>query len=116
MSRKSPKEKTFEVTVPAEFREYYRSLNEGEELKKSIDSLVESLERAPLKAGAFVPKDRWPEEYKRMGLGNVYKANLTKGARISYTVILNRDGSGIVRVTDFFQTHKDYAKKFGYDV
>jgi hypothetical protein len=51
-----------------------------------------------------------------MGLGNVYKANLTKGARISYTVILNRDESGIARVIDFFQTHKDYAKKFGYDV
>jgi hypothetical protein len=84
-------------------------------MKKSIDSLVDSLEQAPLKAGAFVPKDRWPEEYKRMGLGNVYKANLAKGARISYTVILNPAASGTVRVIDFFQTHKDYAK-FGYDV
>ncbi len=101
MSRKPPKERPFEVTVPVGFREYHRSLGESDEMKKSIDSLVESLEQTPLKVGAFVPKDKWPEEYKMMALGNVYKANLSKGARISYTVVLNRDGSGTVRMIDF---------------
>jgi hypothetical protein len=69
MSRKPPKGKGFEVTVPAEFREYYRSLDEDEEMKKSIDSLVESLEMAPLKAGAFVPKDRVAKGIQADGVG-----------------------------------------------
>jgi hypothetical protein len=51
-----------------------------------------------------------------MGLSNVYKANLAKGARITYTVTLSQAGSGLVRVIEFFPTHKEYAKKFGYDV
>lgn len=51
-----------------------------------------------------------------MGLSNVYKADLARGARITYSVTVNQGGSGVVRVIEFFATHKDYAKKFGYDV
>jgi hypothetical protein len=51
-----------------------------------------------------------------MGLSNVYKADLAKGARITYSVTVNKDGSGVVKVVEFFATHKDYAKKFGYGV
>lgn len=69
MSRKSPKEKGFEVTVPAEFREYYRSLNEGEEMKKSIDSLVESLERAPAQSRRLRPEGQVARGIQADGVG-----------------------------------------------
>ena len=85
-------------------------------MKRSFDALIESLEETPLDAGAFISRNLWPDEYVQMGLGNVYKANLAKGARITYTVLLHKDGTGLVRVIDFFPTHKLYAKKFWYDV
>lgn len=107
--------KKFEVVVSVEFRELYRSMKD-EQVKKSIDSLADALEQRPLDAGAFVPKDRWPDEYRWMALNNVYKANLAKGARITYTVTLSQAGTGVVKVIEFFPTHKDYAKKFGYEV
>ncbi len=61
------------------------------QMKKSIDLLADALEQRPLDAGAFVAKDRWPDEYRRMGLNNIYKANLAKGARITYTVTSSHD-------------------------
>lgn len=105
----------FEVTVSVEFREFYRSM-EDKQMKKSIDSLADALEQTPLDAGDFVARSRWPQEYKKMGLSNVYKADLARGARITYSVTVNKDGSGVVKVVEFFATHKDYAKKFGYGV
>jgi hypothetical protein len=105
----------FEVIVSVEFRELYRSMKD-EQTKKAIDSLADALEQTPLDAGDFVARNRWPEEYKKTGFGNVYKANLARGARITYTVTLDKDGTGKVKVIDFFPNHKDYAKKFGYDV
>jgi homoserine kinase len=110
-----PVGKKFGLVVSVEFRALYRMMKD-EQMKRSIDSLADALEQRPLDAGAFVPKDRWPDEYRTMGLSNVYKANLTKGARITYTVTLSQAGSGLVRVIEFFPTHKDYAKKFGYGV
>jgi hypothetical protein len=107
--------KKFEVVVSVEFRELYRSMKD-EQMKKSIDSLADALEQTPLDAGDFVAKDRWPDEYKKMGFGNVYKADLARGARITYTVTLDKGGGGTSKVIEFFPTHKDYAKKFGYDV
>ena len=110
-----PVRKKFEVVVSTEFQELYRSMKD-EQLKRSIDSLVDALELRPLDAGSFVPKDRWPDEYRRRGLNNIYKANLAKGTRIVYTVTLSQAGSGTVKVIEFFPSHKNYAKKFGYDV
>lgn len=107
--------KKFEVTASVEFREFYRTTKD-EQMKKSIDSLADTLEQTPFDAGDFVARSRWPYEYKKMGLGNIYKANLARGARITYSVTVNRDGTGVVRIVEFFATHKDYAKKFGYDV
>ena len=107
--------KKFEVAVSVEFREFYRSMKD-EQMKKSIESLADALEQAPLGAGEFVSRSRWPREYKKMGLSNVYKANLARAARITYSVTVNQDGTGLVKVVEFFATHKDYAKKFGYDV
>ncbi len=107
--------KKFEVTVSVEFREFYKSMKD-EQMKKSIGSLSDALEQTPLDAGEFVSRSRWPREYKKMGLPNVYKADLARAARITYSVTLNKDGTGVVRVVEFFATHKDYAKKFGYDV
>ncbi len=107
--------KKFGLVVSVEFRAVYRMMKD-EQMKKSIDSLADALEQRPLDAGAFVPKDRWPDEYRTMGLSNVYKADLARGARITYTVTLSQAGSGLVRVIEFFPTHKNYAKKFGYDV
>lgn len=86
---------------------------EDGQMKRSIDGLVDTLEQTPLDAGDFVAKKRWPDEYKRMGLSNVYKADLARGARLTYTVTLFKDGSGVVKIVEFFPTHKDYAKKFG---
>jgi hypothetical protein len=51
-----------------------------------------------------------------MGFGNVYEADLARGARITYTVTFDKDGGGISKAVEFSPTHKDYAKKFGYDV
>ena len=113
--RRSGGKKRFEVLVSPEFRDYYRALRD-EQLKRSIDSLVDVLEQTPLDPGDFVAGDRWPAEYRRVGLRNLYKADLARGARLTYTVTVGKDGAGLVRIVEFFPTHKDYAKRFGYEV
>ena len=114
MSNKARRRK-FEVTAPVDFRDFYQSMKD-DQMKRSVDGLVDALEQRPLDAGDFVARKLWPDEYKTMGLNNVYKADLAKGARLTYTVTVFKDGSGMVKIIEFFATHKDYAKKFGYDV
>ncbi len=35
-----------------------------------------------------------------MRLGNVYRANLTRGARVTYSVNGKKDGTGVVKVVE----------------
>ena len=64
--------------------------------------------------GEKIPRPQWPPYYvKRYGIDNLWKFNLSKGARLVYT-LLSEKGRWIVVVLEAFLTHKEYEKRFGY--
>jgi len=47
------------------------------------------------------------------GISNLWKFNMSRGARLVYT-LLSESGLWVVVVLEMFLTHKEYEKRFGY--
>ncbi len=64
--------------------------------------------KANMTAGVKIPKPQWPRFYiRRYRINNLWKMDLLKGARLTYT-ILSEQGRWIVIVSEAFLTHKEY--------
>ncbi len=64
--------------------------------------------------GDKIARPQWPPFYvKRYQVSNLWKLNLSRGARLVYTV-LSENGRWVVVVLEMFLTHKEYEKRFGY--
>jgi len=50
---------------------------------------------------------------EKYGISNLWKFNMSKGARLVYT-LLSESGLWVVVVLEMFLTHKEYEKRFGY--
>jgi hypothetical protein len=102
-----------EVKGSTEFYKTYRTLKPGSPEKKIVDSGLDKLKQN-MTAGEKIQRPQWPPFYvKRYGINNLWKYNLSKAARLIYTV-LSEKGRWIVVVLEMFLTHKEYEKRFGY--
>ncbi len=78
-----------------------------------LDSALDNL-KSNLTVGAKIQKPLWPDYYTtRFGVNNLWKLDLSREARLVYTV-LNERGHWVVVVLEAFLTHKEYEKRFGY--
>lgn len=100
-----------DVGGTTKFRKYFRSIPESSPLKNEIimarQNLMEDLSR-----GDLIPHDRWPPEYRQLGITNLWRYPLKSAFRMIYTVISDFDGflGSIIEVLP----HKEYEKRFGY--
>ncbi len=75
---------------------------------KALDVLKENMF-----AGQLIEKKKFPKTYvQKYGITNLYKYNLDKAHRLTYT--LAADASGIAVVVLEIMDHKEYEKRFGY--
>ncbi len=78
-----------------------------------VDSALDKLKQN-MTVGEKIQRQRWPPYYvKRYGISSLWKFNMSKPARLIYT-LLSENGRWVVVVLEIFLTHKEYEKRFGY--
>jgi hypothetical protein len=103
----------FKITVRGEprFASFFLNLKDRQ-LKKKIDSVLNALKEHP-DSGDLVVQALWPDEYEKLALENLFRIEVGRGQRITYTIRI--EGSNLdVDVLEFFRTHKEYEKRFHY--
>jgi hypothetical protein len=95
----------------APFISFWNSLPCNCELREIINEALEALIEDRC-AGVSVEKNKIPRCYQRFGIDNLYKMNLRKNYRLTYTLIAKDEGicPHIIEV----MTHCEYLRRFGY--
>jgi hypothetical protein len=102
-----------QVKGSGEFYRFYRDLRPGSIERRIVDSGLEEL-KASATAGKKIQRPQWPPYYvRKYQVTNLWKLDLSRGARMIYTVLSERD-QRIVVVLEAFLTHKEYERRFGY--
>lgn len=87
---------------------------EEKRLAWQIRRAIDTLTKDPF-AGVAVPRRLWPKEYvRKFSIDNLRKYDLPDGWRLLYTI----HGSEIEIVSVILEwcSHKEYEKRFGYNV
>ena len=103
----------FKITVKGEpkFASFFLNLGDAP-LRKRIGDVLDALKEHP-DAGDLVEHALWPDEYDRLALDNLFRIEVGKGQRMTYTIRI--EGADLdVDVIEFFMTHKEYEKRFHY--
>ena len=74
---------------------------------KEFDRIYQMLKRQDSTAAMA------PYFVRKYGISNLWKFNMSRGARLVYT-LLSESGLWVVVVLEMFLTHKEYEKRFGY--
>jgi hypothetical protein len=101
------------IQGPTELQAYLYSPGD-EELKSRIREMFQTLRAHPA-AGEHVRKELWPEKYVRQGINNLFVYRIGDQTRFPYTLVDPDSTTRVVRILDFFRTHKEYERVFGYD-
>ncbi len=103
----------FKITVRGEpeFASYFLTLKD-KRLKKRIDDVLGALKEHP-DSGDLVERVLWPDEYEKLGINNLFRIEVGKERRLTYTIRIEGDRLD-VDVIEFFSTHKEYEKRFHY--
>ncbi len=103
----------FKITVRGEpkFASFFLDLRDGQ-LKKRIDDALSALKEHP-DSGDLVEHALWPDEYKKLGIDNLFRMEVGRGQRMTYTMRIE-GGNLDVDVIEFFRTHKAYERRFHY--
>ena len=96
-----------------EFDRIYRKLKPSSPERRVVDSAPEKV-KLNMMLGDKIQRPQWPPYYvRKYGISNLWKFNMSKGARLVYT-LLSENGYWVVVVLEMFLTHKEYEKRFGY--
>lgn len=109
----SRREKRVIIEGPLELQAYLDS-PEDEDLRARIRKMFQVLQSNPV-AGEHVRRKLWPEKYVRQGINNLFRYRIGDQSRVAYTIVDQDATTRIVRILDFFKTHKEYERVFGYD-
>ena len=81
-------------------------------MKRRIDNALTEL-KADRTAADHVPKKYWPKYYvKNWRINNLYKKDLGRDWRLTYTLVF--DGAGVGVYVLEILSHKEYDRRFGY--
>ena len=87
---------------------------EDKKLATFIERAIKDLKENPI-VGIAIPRRLWPSEYvKRYAINNLRKYDLPNGWRLVYT--LSGNEVEIISIILEWFSHKDYEKKFKYNV
>ena len=106
----------FEVKGHPEFKAYLDELrsssrNEDVQLLKRIEEAISLLEEKP-KAGEYIPRDRWPKEYR--SLPNLHRYRLDDTHRMLYSITKIPDTPPFAWIIEAMDCSR-YKQLFGYD-
>ncbi len=102
-----------QVRGSTEFTRLLASLKQGTKQRNLLDAALDTL-KANVGTGVKIQRPLWPTYYMRKyGVNNLWKLDLSREARLIYT-ILNEKGGWVVVVLEAFLTHKEYERRFGY--
>ena len=103
----------FKIVVRGEprFASFFQNLRD-KGLKEGLDDVLNVLKERP-DAGDRVERSLWPDEYGEMEIDNLFRMEVGKSQRITYTIRI--EGNNLdVDVIEFFRTHKEYERRFHY--
>ena len=103
----------FKITVKGEPKvaSFFLNLSDAH-LKKRIGNVLDALKEHP-DAGDLVERALWPDEYERLALDNLFRIEVGRGQRMTYTIRI--EGVNLdVDIIEFFRTHKEYERRFHY--
>jgi hypothetical protein len=103
----------FKISVKGEpkFASFFLNLRDGQ-LKKRIGDALSALKEHP-DSGDLVEHALWPDEYKKLALDNLFRMEVGRGKRMTYTMRIEGDRLD-VDIIEFFRTHKEYDRRFHY--
>ncbi len=103
----------FSIAVKGEpkFASYFLTLKD-KELKRRIDEVLGALKEHP-DSGDLIERTLWPDEYKKLGINNLFRIEVGEERRLAYTIRIEGDNLD-VDVIEFFSTHKEYERRFHY--
>jgi hypothetical protein len=92
-------------------------VHEEREIARHIADAIDVLEEN-LAAGDIIPRDRWPEEYRRrardLDLNNLRHYVIDGGRRMIYSLVKIGGAPVFAWILDEM-SHKEYEQLFGYD-
>jgi hypothetical protein len=109
----SRREKKVIIEGPLELQRYLDSPGD-EDLKARIREMFQVLQANPV-AGEHVRRKLWPEKYVKQGINNLFRYRIGDQSRGAYAIVEPDATTRVIRVLDFFKTHKEYERVFGYD-
>jgi len=93
--------------------DFVSSLESDSHLRQIVDKALDVL-KENMFAGQLIEKKKFPKIYvQKYGIKNLYKYNLDRSNRLTYTIVA--DESGIAVVFLEILNHKEYEKRFGYN-
>ena len=94
------------------FAKFRSSLDPRSDQYREIEGILDLLKDDP-GCGDRIRRGLWPRQYvKKYGISTLFRIELSKGHRMTYTVSGTRD-SKIVTVLEVLD-HKEYENRFGY--
>jgi mRNA-degrading endonuclease RelE of RelBE toxin-antitoxin system len=106
-------EKKVVIHGPPDLQEYLDTPGD-EGLKARIREMFQVLSANPA-AGEHVKKKLWPEKYTKQRINNLFRYRIGDQTRFAYTIVDPNAATRIVKILDFFKTHKEYERVFAYD-
>jgi Txe/YoeB family toxin of Txe-Axe toxin-antitoxin module len=101
------------VEADLAFRDWLNASKE-DEINSRIRHVVDLLKSNAF-LGEQIPRRLWPRKsplYRE--INNLYRIRVTDQARMTYTVIARGQDEMVVRILEFFGTHSEYDRRFGY--
>jgi hypothetical protein len=102
-----------EVRTSPEFNAYYNGLKKNSEVYKRIKACIDII-RENWQVGDKVGKEKFPKSYvDNYEITNLYRLEIGD-CRLAYTIIA--DGcKKVACILEYFESHKEYSERFGYD-
>jgi len=92
----------------------FDSLSEDDPLKKRIRRVIEGIKQNPLSYGRPISKDKIPDIYFKEGFDNAFWVDLSKSWRLIYSLTSITEVEILAILLEWFSSHKDYERRFGY--
>ena len=100
-----------DVRKSPEFSAFFNSLSGGKLKQEIIESF--SLLKEDCTRGDNIPKNLIQYYLQKYDVNNVWRYELSDGARMVYTILTDSNGL-IVYLLEGFRTHDEYDKRFCY--
>ena len=104
--------KPYCVKAASDVADFISSLESSSHLRQVVEKALDVL-KENMFAGQLIEKKKFPKIYVvKYGITNLYKYNLDRSYRLTYTIVADRSGVAIVVLE--ILNHKEYEKRFGY--